>query len=195
MIRTANQRALIACAGMAVCFTAFSARLVHLQVTMHDAYVAKAAGQNTRKVPIFARRGTIADIRGESLAQNEPVKTVIADASLITDQSAFAAILAGPLDMPVGIVREKLARTFFSKSAGKDLPLRYIVLKKEVPESSANAISKLVAAAKKDGLVSNADAILFDQDSVRTYPNNSMLCHIVGYINNPASGWTASSVR
>lgn len=188
MIRTANQRALIACSALAVCFTAFSARLVHLQVTMHEVYAAKAAGQNTRKIPTSARRGAITDIRGESLAQNEPVKKVIADASLIKDQAAFAALLAGPLEMPVDKIREKLGRTIYSKTEKKNVPLRYIVLKKEVSEANARTIAGIVASAKRESIVSNVEAIVFDQDSVRTYPNGSMLCHVVGYINDQGAG-------
>ena len=36
MNRSAKVRALIACCALALCFTGFSARLVHLQVTMHE---------------------------------------------------------------------------------------------------------------------------------------------------------------
>ena len=38
MNRTAQKRALVSCFALAGCFTVFSARLVHLQVTQHDEY-------------------------------------------------------------------------------------------------------------------------------------------------------------
>ena len=47
-----------------VCFTGFSARLVHLQVTKHDEYVALAAENHGGKQTIYARRGIVQDIRG-----------------------------------------------------------------------------------------------------------------------------------
>ena len=188
-----QQRALCATILMAGCFTVFSFRLVHLQVTMHDWYTAKAAGQNVHKEPIYARRGSITDIGGEPLAQNEPVKTVIADGSLIKDPAALAELLAKPLDMPVDKLREKLSRTVFSQRENKHVPLRYIVLKKEVPEENAAEIARRVASVRitptnKDGLVLTTAAIRFDQDSVRTYPNGSMLCHVVGFINDGGLG-------
>jgi cell division protein FtsI (penicillin-binding protein 3)/stage V sporulation protein D (sporulation-specific penicillin-binding protein) len=188
VIRTANQRALVACGLLALCFTGFSFRLVHLQVTMHDVYVAKATHQNTHREPIFARRGAIIDIRGEPLAQNEPVKTVIADASLIKDRTALAALLAKPLDLPASKLRERLGKMLPAKDGAKELPSRYIVLKKDVPETKATEIAQLMAGAKKDGLIEAAGAIRFEQDSVRVYPNGSMLCHVLGYLNGEGRG-------
>lgn len=183
-----ERRALVASIAMATCFTAFSFRLVQLQVTKHDYYSAKAAGQNVHKEPILARRGAIMDVHGEPLAQNEPVKTVIADGSLINDPEQLGKLLTGPLQMPVGQIVEKLQRTTFSKSENKEVPLRYIVLKKQVPEAEAASIAALLPGARKSKIIEATPAIRFDQDSVRTYPNGSMLSHVIGYINSQSLG-------
>lgn len=188
MTRAANQRALVACTALAACFTAFSFRLVHLQVSAHETYAAMAAGQNTHKEPIFARRGTVVDARGEILAQNEPVKTVVADGSLIKDTRGLAALLAKPLGMPADKLTDKLSRTIPARDGKPEAPSRYIVLKKEVPEADALEIGRLLQAAKKQGLVFTPEAVRFEQDSVRTYPNGSMLCHVIGYINEQGAG-------
>ena len=190
MIRAANQRALVACAALAACFTAFSYRLIHLQVTMHDALSAKADRQNTHKEPIYARRGAIIDARGEPLAQNEPVRTVIADPKFIKEPALFAAKLAPLLKMPVAELQAKLES---AKPARDDRPAqlrRYVILKKDVPEAVVADINTLCqeSATKKAGLLETSKAIYFEQDSIRTYPNGSMLCHVLGFINEASQG-------
>jgi cell division protein FtsI (penicillin-binding protein 3)/stage V sporulation protein D (sporulation-specific penicillin-binding protein) len=186
VIRSTQQRALVACIGLTACFTAFSVRLVHLQVTKHAYYAKKAANQNGHRVPIFARRGTIVDVKGHPLAQNEPVKTVVADASLIRDPDALAAMLAEPLQMPVADIRAKLGRKAQPRRGRAPQPHKYIVLKKDVAESIAMSISHKVAASK--GVVDSRDAVRFEQDFVRVYPNGSMLCHVLGYVDDDGRG-------
>src|SRR3954469_6464118 len=129
MLRTAPERVLTACCALACCFTAFSFRLVHLQVTMHEELTEKALETHGTKKTIFARRGAITDIRGLPLAQNEPVKTVVVDGSLvpspgpptskaptvIRDPESLAHLLAGPLQMPEKVLLEKITRTKWSE--------------------------------------------------------------------------------
>ncbi len=174
-------RAFVTCCGLAVCFTGFSARLVHLQVTMRDEFAAKAAEKHVNKEPIYAKRGAICDVHGESLAQNEPMKVVIADGSLMEDQPAIARALAGPLELPEKVLLEKLATQRVSKTDNKKTPSRYIVLKKKVAESVASIIAADLSAQKLRG-------IYFEPDTERNYPNGSMLCHVVGYVNNDNNG-------
>jgi cell division protein FtsI (penicillin-binding protein 3)/stage V sporulation protein D (sporulation-specific penicillin-binding protein) len=178
---TSQSRALIACCGLTLAFTGFSARLVQLQVTQHDEYYALAAENHGGRQLIFARRGTIEDSRGLPLAQNEPVKTVVADASLIKDRDALVSLLAGPLEMPENVLRDKLSRERWSDKEGKNVPLRYIVLRKELPEASAVALAAKLSEA-------HIRAITFEQDFVRVYPNGEMGCHVVGYTDHTNAG-------
>ena len=188
MTTTISQRALATSIGLAICFTGFSFRLVHLQVAQHDYYEAKASKQNLHTEPIYARRGAIFDVNGLPLAQNEPVKTVVADGSLIRDFDAIAALLAKPLDIPVAVVRAKLSRKAKSKNAAEQLAHRYIVLRKGLSEEKAGEITKLIAGAKKDGLVYAMEAIRYEQDFVRVYPNATTLSHVLGYVNDAGTG-------
>jgi cell division protein FtsI (penicillin-binding protein 3)/stage V sporulation protein D (sporulation-specific penicillin-binding protein) len=188
MRTTARSRALFTCFLLAGGFTLLSFRLVHVQVAMADEFAAEAAKKHNGMQVIYARRGIIRDIHGEPLAQNEPVKKVVADASLVRDRDAFAALLAKPLDMPVAALREKLARLAKSKSDGSIEPCRYIVLKHEVPESVALELAEITARAKADKIVAAPDALRFEQDFIRKYPNGEMLCHVLGYTNNEHAG-------
>ena len=181
MSGSAKVRALVACSGLAVCFTLFSARLVHLQVTMGQEYTAKAAQKHVEKVPIYAKRGTITDLNGELLAQNQPIHTVVADGSLISDKAALAHLLAGPLGMDEARLTEKLSTQRESKTENKKVPSQYIVLKTKVPESVAAEIRTGLLAQKLRG-------VRFEPDSERVYPNGQMLCHVVGYVNSDNTG-------
>ena len=181
MNRAGKTRALIACCVLASCFTAFSARLIHLQVAMHEELAAKAADKHVNKEPIFARRGTIEDVHGEPLAQNEPIRTVIADGSLIEDHAAVARILAAPLEMSESQLIEKLATQRFSKNDNKKVPARYIVVKKKVRDSVASGIAAEMTKRKLRG-------VRFEPDTERIYPNGPMAAHVIGYVNSENVG-------
>lgn len=181
MAVTSRGRAAIACTALACVFTGFSFRLVHLQVAKHEEFAALAANNHNIKQVIYARRGSILDVHKLPLAQNEPVKTVVADGSLIKDYALVASLLAGPLEMDERGLLEKLQRKYFSKQEGMEVPSRYIVLKKEVPELVASAINEKLTEAKQRG-------IFFEQDSIRVYPNAEMLCHVLGFIDHENRG-------
>jgi cell division protein FtsI/penicillin-binding protein 2 len=181
MSGSARTRALVACCTLVCCFTGFSARLVYLQVGRHAEYSAQAAQNHSDRHTIYARRGAILDANGLTLAQNEPVKTVVADGFLIKDHKALARMLAQPLGMSEAVLLEKLTRERFSEKEGKKVPSRYIVLKKSVSEAAVAALSTDLAARKIRG-------IFFEQDSVRNYPNDEMLCHVIGFTDHTSNG-------
>ena len=167
---TAKVRAVIACGALATCFTAFSARLVQLQVTKHEEYVRMAAQKQIAKQPIYARRGTIQDVHGEILADNEPLKTVVADGSLITKPALVAAAIADLLE----ISKEELQETITTTR-------KYVVIKAEVPEATAAEITKRLEDQKLKG-------IFFEQDFRRFYPNGTMLSHVLGATSHEHEG-------
>ena len=181
MIRAANTRAFIACCGLACCFTAFSARLVHLQVTMHTEYLAKARENHGLRVKIDGRRGTITDIHGEALAQNEPVKTVVVDAGLVKEPGPMADLLARALALPREQIYERLTRETWSATQQKDVRSPYIIVKKEVAQ---NVVDDLVAQLEQRKM----RGVSFEQSANRIYPNGQMLCHVLGFVNGEGAG-------
>ena len=181
MNRIPRRRALFVSCLLVAVFTVFSARLIGLQVGRHQQFVSSEADKHVNKQILFAWRGSIMDARGEPLAQNEPTRRVIADAALIRDREAAAALLAGPLEIPKAELLKKLRRRVFSEAIGKEMPCRYIVLKKDVPAARAEEIANAVETAKIRGIFS-------EQDSMRRYPNGSLLCHVIGYTNGENAG-------
>jgi cell division protein FtsI/penicillin-binding protein 2 len=203
----ARNRAYLTCASLAACFTVFSFRLSDIQVTKHDGYALSASRQHVNRQTIYARRGTIQDIHCETLAQDEPVRTVIADATLIEakDRAEIAALVAGPLGIPESQIVEKLGREVYSQVAKRNLPCPYIVLKKETPESALDEINKRIAeriaaddearrAAPKGAKKPPQNAavkwrgIFSEQTANRVYPNDEMLCHVIGYVDHTTVG-------
>jgi cell division protein FtsI (penicillin-binding protein 3) len=170
MRNSERTRIAIACAIGGCIFTIFSARLVDLQVAKHEEYSRLAAEKNTKRVEIPARRGMILDRNGDVLATNLPVRTVVADASIIKDPEIVAELAAKHLQMDVAEIREKIL------TGGK-----YLVLKRKVPEHIYGALISDLQQNKQRG-------IFGEQDYIRSYPNGEMLGHVLGFINHERKG-------
>jgi cell division protein FtsI/penicillin-binding protein 2 len=156
-------RCALVCVFFALLFSVFSYRLIYLQMVMHDYYSQLAAEKNVGRDIIPAERGAIYDTQNEVLAQNVPVATVVADATLINNPGALVPLVANRLHLPPNEVAEKIS---------SHRP--YIVLKREVPEADACALETALKSAKLRG-------IRCERGTVRIYPNGPMLCHVVGF--------------
>ena len=156
-------RCALVCLGFVLLFSGFSFRLIYLQMIKHDEYAGLAAEKHVIKQPIFAERGVILDANNEILAHNIPVETVVADATRLTDVEATVDLVSGEL---------KLSRSEVSEKLYTDR--RYIVLKREVPQASADSLRQKLRAQ-------NLHGIYFEQDATRLYPNGTMLCHVIGF--------------
>lgn len=167
---TARTRTGIACAVVALIFTAFSVRLVHVQVAMHNEYAALAAQKHTMRQTIHARRGLIFDRNGELVASNLPVRTVVADGSHIKDAAAIAAIAAPILEMDEKELASKISTD-----------RKYVVVKRGVAEDKAQDLAKSLQEAGLRGFY-------FEPDAVRFYPNGQMLGHVLGFLDHEGNG-------
>ena len=156
-------RCALVCVFFALLFSVFSYRLIYLQMVMHDYYSQLAAEKNVGRDIIPAERGAIYDAQNEVLAQNVPVATVVADATLINNAGALVPLVANRLHLPPNEIAEKI---------GSHRP--YIVLKREVPEADACALETALKSAKLRG-------IRCERGTVRVYPNGPMLCHVIGF--------------
>lgn len=166
---------------IALGFTAFSLRLVDLQIAKHHYYAEIAAEKHSAKQTIPARRGSIMDVNGVTLATNEPVKTVVVDASVSKQHDVLAEVVSRHLQMPYSEVREKVGRQIWSEKKQAYVASPFVVIKKEVPETVAEALSSELEKRHLRGL-------FLQQDFNRIYPNGSMLCHVVGFMNRDGIG-------
>jgi cell division protein FtsI/penicillin-binding protein 2 len=173
MNKADRTRIIIASAVASAIFTGFSARLVHIHISKHEEYSRLAAEKHTVRQVIHAKRGMILDRNGEILAANLPVRTVFADASHIKnpqDLADLADLAASRLELDAKELAEKFA-------TGK----KYIVLKRQVPEQVTMDLFEEMRNRKLRGLYS-------EKDSIRTYPNATMLGHIIGFLNHERKG-------
>ena len=169
----AQARAVTVCFGLVSLFSVFSVRLIDLQIVEHDKFTELAAEKHNHKQIIYARRGIIRDAHDEPLAENIPVKTVVADATHIRDPMAVATAIADKLEMDPRELAVKLTET------GKGS--KHIVLKTDVQEETAEAIRNTLAQT-------NLRGIYFDQDFVRVYPNGQMLSQVLGFVDHDHKG-------
>ena len=157
------KRCALVCFAFIALFSGFVARLIYLQVIKHDEYAALAAAKHVYKHVIYAERGTILDANNDVLAHNVPVENVVSDATHVNDRDAVVALVSAGL----GLSSKQLAEKLNSER-------RYIVIKREVPESVAGALREELRAR-------NLRGIYFEHDATRMYPNGSMLCHVIGF--------------
>ena len=157
------KRCALVCFAFIALFSGFVARLIYLQVIKHDEYAALAAAKHVYKHVIYAERGTILDANNDVLAHNVPVENVVSDATHVNDRDAVVALVSAGL----GLSSKQLAEKLNSER-------RYIVIKREVPESVAGALREKLRAR-------NLRGIYFEHDATRMYPNGSMLCHVIGF--------------
>jgi cell division protein FtsI/penicillin-binding protein 2 len=158
-----HRRCVLVCSAFIALFSVFSFRLIYLQVIKHEEYSALAAEKHVYKQTIYAERGSILDANNEVLAHNIPVETVVADATLLNDREAVVDLVSKDLGVPAAELAEKLSSE-----------RRYIVIKREVPESVSRSLREKLRAK-------NLRGIYFEHDSRRIYPNGSMLCHVIGF--------------
>ena len=158
-----RMRCALVCLGFTLLFSGFSFRLIYLQMIKHDEYAGLAAEKHVYKQTIFAERGTILDANNEVLAHNVPVETVVADATHLNNVDAIVDIVSDELRIPRAELADKLQGD-----------RRYIVIKRQVPETIVDSLKQKLRAQNMRG-------IYFEHDATRIYPNGSMLCHVIGF--------------
>ena len=174
MSAASHKRAGIVCILLAVIFSIYSARLIHLQVAKHQEYGTRAVEKTAKTKIEHAQRGVITDRNGEALAVNVPIYAVAVDGKVTTetkvDRAKLAAILGRHLDVPADKVAERIA---------KGRP--YIVVQRGV-----DAIR--VAGLKDELNAEDIRGVIFESEPRRFYPNEERLGHVLGFLNSAGNG-------
>jgi cell division protein FtsI (penicillin-binding protein 3) len=165
-----RSRCTLACFGFIILFSIFSFRLVYVQMIQHEYYLEIAEGKHGYRLPIFAERGAILDANGEVLANNVPTRTVVANGTHINDLDLIVRLVSQDLKIPAKELSDKIRPE-----------KRYVVLRRDVPQPIADALKAKLDAQKLKG-------IEFEPDSMRIYPNKSMLCHVIGFTDFDHNG-------
>lgn len=172
MRKKARVRAMFVCCVIVVIYSVFSWRLVRLQVDQSAKFTAVADRKQILKQTIYAHRGEIRDVNGEVLADDMPLRRIVADGSRIKPENlaATAHLLASALDLEEPALLSKL-----------DADHRYVVIKREVPVQTAEDLKLALQARKLAG-------VYLEPDAARIYPNGPLLCHVVGFTDFHGDG-------
>ena len=168
MLSLKNARTLIIISCVFLWSLLIFIRLGQKQIVEHQSYVRKAEIQQRAQGVIEAPRGIIYDSRMDILAANRTLSTVIAEPRRIEDIPGTAEKLASVL----GIDREELQTRM-------EMPERraYLVVQRRIDENMEKAIEDL-----------NIAGIYFVDENTRSYPNNDLASHVLGFVNREGDG-------
>ena len=167
-----STRFLIIVALLGMAMVGLVVRLVVLHLGSPEQDRATAAKTRTFKQTVSVPRGRILDASSTSgiMALNVGVKDIWADpASLSASNRVFSTIsrLKPLLEFDVAEVTERLCRT----------NSRFAYIARLVPEEKADQ----VAALKLPG-------VYMDDAATRSYPQNNLMCHVLGFVNSDGVG-------
>jgi cell division protein FtsI (penicillin-binding protein 3) len=152
-------------AGLALVF------LAALIVTYGKNMLWQNDGEGKPRITI--ERGSILDRNGKILAVQTTLYNIAITRSAIVDKPTFANLLSPVTSIPESELLEKL------NESGSD----FFYLKKKISESEKAAIADVVKEAKLHG-------IRLEPVMSRTYPENSLASHVVGFLGDDGEGLT-----
>lgn len=156
-----------------VAMAAFVLRLFYLQILQHSMYTELARASQQQQFVIPAERGKIYMMDGQALAPvvlNRMIYTVIADPQAVEDGER-SKIIASLKKIAGGeMVRHAEAKLNNKKS-------RYEVLARNISRTQAEKLRK-----------KNFAGMLYQQGSIRDYPENGLGAHVLGFVNASGDG-------
>src|SRR5690606_16443360 len=148
------------------------ARLVYLQVEMHEELREKAVGQRRDVKKTKQLRGTIYDRNERALAISVRVKTLFADATKIEDADQTAKKLAKTLGLDEKKLRKQLKEAV-------SLERKFVPIAKGLDDVEAAEInSKLETAGLKKADLPRYPGLHWRDDQKRSYPNGELAAHV-----------------
>ncbi len=156
-----GRRAIVFLTAIVLLFGAIGWRLFELQISDHDALVARGVDQRLRTIVLAAERGVIFDRNGNELAVSIPQYTVWADPKFVVDDLGWASRLSPILGVPVDALQARLAQD----------DKRFVYLARQVDETTMQQVRDLDIGASGIGIV---------PESKRFYPQGELAAAIIG---------------
>ena len=151
-----------------VAMAAFVLRLFQLQILQYSKYTEMARASQQRQFIIPAERGKIYMMDGKTPAPvvlNQAVYTVIADPHAVNDKER-EQIITSLREVAGGEMTDKAAERLSDKNS------RYEVLAKNITRTQAEKLKE-----------KNFAGILYQQGSLRSYPEGALGAHVLGFVN------------
>lgn len=156
-------------------FLLVGARIAILTTTEAAELTERGIRQWTKTGIVTAKRGTITDCKGRTLAISATAYIVTADPRLISDAQLFLDTIAPVLPLDQATALKKLS----DKTKGS------VILKRQVSRETVDALRQLKAqSAEEAGL----KALSFDEDICRYYPYGTLLSQVLGLTTVDSEG-------
>ncbi len=177
-----------------VCFVIIVLRLSYIVTFKGEEYKRMVYSQRqTSDIIIPCERGSIYDAKGTVLASNIKKYIVVLDAKQVTDyskqmgNSAYIEATAEALNQYLGYDKQQIVDFIYNnpkdayERISKDENGKVIALDAETVKPLMEAIS---ASKEKGSTTKPIYGIQFEDSYSRRYPNNSLACDLLGYVND-----------
>ena len=159
--------------ALLVVMAAFVLRLFQLQILQYGKYTELARASQQRQFIIPAERGKIYMMDGKTpvpVVLNQAVYTVIADPQSIDDKERNQ-LVDSLREIAGGEMTENVSERLNNKKS------RYEVLAKNITRTQAEKLKK-----------KNFAGVLYQQSSIRNYPEGELGAHVLGFVNAAGEG-------
>lgn len=152
---------------LALLWSAMIGRAAFLQLLPNERLEALRKRQFETVVTLRSRRGDVLDRRGQELAISTSSHSLFADPKILQEPKRAARVLSKQLKVPYKTLYEKL----------KTQKGRFVWIQRHLDRPTREAIE----AKKIRGLG-------FIEESKRTYPNDALLSHVLGFVGSEGNG-------
>lgn len=163
-------------------FLLAAARIAVLTTSEAASLTERGIRQWTKAGIVTARRGTITDRKGRTLAISATAYIVTADPRLVSDTERFLDSIEPVLNINKEAARKRLQ----DKTKGA------IILKRQVSRETVDALRQLRSDAPED---SGLKALSFDEDICRYYPYGALLSQVLGLTTVDSEGQSGLESR
>lgn len=163
-------------------FLLAAARIAVLTTSEAASLTERGIRQWTKAGIVTARRGTITDRKGRTLAISATAYIVTADPRLVSDTERFLDSIEPVLNINKEAARKRLQ----DKTKGS------IILKRQVSRETVDALRQLRSDAPED---SGLKALSFDEDICRYYPYGALLSQVLGLTTVDSEGQSGLESR
>lgn len=163
-------------------FLLAAARIAVLTTSEAASLTERGVRQWTKAGIVTARRGTITDRKGRTLAISATAYIVTADPRLVSDTERFLDSIEPVLNINKETARKRLQ----DKTKGS------IILKRQVSRETVDALRQLRSDAPED---SGLKALSFDEDICRYYPYGALLSQVLGLTTVDSEGQSGLESR
>lgn len=178
-----RKRMLTMLAVLTLLFLVVGVRIGSLTLFQGEALTARGVQQWTREGVVIARRGSIQDTNGETLALSATAYIVTANPQAISDERAFAQVLGPILESDIDKMTEKL----------ENKTLASVILKRQVPRETVDRIRALKSGSEEMGKLLRG--VAFEEDTRRFYTKGAFLSQVLGLTNVDSVGQSGLESR